>query len=307
MRTWIVSDTVALTLFVAFLITLVLTIRVRGSRLKRGWKLAVFVITAVFGIAWLLAIDPYDLRKLVGACLMPAGVLWLALLGFAWRLASTGHPRLSAAAWTLWLGLTLTGNVWVARGLMVWLERDYTHIDPMRLSGFDAVMVLGGGVGLHDHGQICLGEAGDRVMLAARLYHAGKAERLVTSGRFVPDAPDPVASVPAMTSMMWQDLGVPAERVVLLEGPTSTSEEIEQLAQLLAERSWQRVGLITSAYHLRRTLRLCRRHGISVTPLPANFMSTSFGPTPMNLIPQSDGFRSVQKGFWEILGAAVGR
>ena len=261
----------------------------------------------MLAVVWAVVAGAYDVRKLVGSCLMPVGLLWIALAVLAWRVAGLGRRWLTAAAWTLWIGFSLAGNVWVGHGLMRWLESNYSRIDPLELTPFDAVLVLGGGVGRHDHGQIVLGDAGDRVMLGARMYLTGRTDYLITSGPVFDLPGEPATSFPEMTSRMWQDLGVPAEQIVFIEGPRTTSAEIAELERLLIARSWQRVGLVTSAYHLRRAMGLCRRQGIAVTPLPSNFTASRFPPKPLHLVPQSDGFRSVQKACWEILGAAAGR
>ena len=307
MSGWMLSHLVPLALFAATVSAAVTLAWLRGRRAPRHQLAVAAGVLVVVAASWVATSEPYDLRKLAGACAMPAGLVWLGLLALAVRLRRGASARLAAAAWLLWIGFTLAGNVWVAHFLTGWLERDFSAIDPMQLSGFDAILVLGGGIAVHDHGQLCLSEAGDRVMLAARLYHAGKTDTLVTSGPFIPRAPEHASTVPAMTSLAWQDVGVAAEDVVLVEGPRSTTEEVEALAPLVASRSWQRVGLLTSAYHLPRALALCRRHGLTVTPIPANFLSTGLEPRPMHVVPQSEGFRAVQKVCWEVLGRAVGR
>jgi uncharacterized SAM-binding protein YcdF (DUF218 family) len=275
-------------------------------RARRWWPLALLIAVAL-GVVWVLVAGSYDVRKVVGLCLMPAGLVWIALAGLAWQVGRLGRRRLSMAAWTLWLAYWLAGNVWLGGALMGWLERDYTRIDPLQESGFDAVLVLGGGLGRHDYGQIALYDSGDRVMLGARLYLRGRTDYLITSGPMLEPPPEPLTSVPVLTSRLWQDLGIPAERILLIENVRSTSAEIAALEQLLAERSWQRVGLVTSASHMRRAMGLCRRHGLEVAPLPANFTAQEMAPKSRHLVPQADGFDKVQAACWELLGAAARR
>ncbi len=278
------------------------------GRARRAVQVVLGVGFVILAAAWVFFTGVYDISKFVGVCLMPAGLLWLALFGLGWRLSKTGRTRLAVAAWGLWLGYSLAGNVVVGKALVGWLERDFSRIDPLKLSPFDAVLVLGGGLEQHDHGQLCLGDSGDRVVLAARLYHAGKTGFLITSGPFLTQEEEKDrVSVPVLTAQMWQELGVAREHVLLLEGPRTTSEEIAAAEALFREHSWQRVGLLTSAYHLRRALRLCQRRGIEVTPLPANFLATTGRRRPKLLVPQAGGFSTIHRACWEILGAAVGR
>jgi uncharacterized SAM-binding protein YcdF (DUF218 family) len=288
--------------------SVVVAIRLRPrkrSQRRRFW--AVVATAVVLVLVWAVTSDPFDVRKVLGALAMPVGLIWLGMLALAWHLSAGRERRLGRAAWGIWIAFTLAGNVWVGQALMSWLEEPYSGIDPFELSSFDAILVLAGGVYCHDDGSVYLAESGDRLMLGARLFLRGKTTLLLTSGPEVDCGRGAATTVPRITARVWQDLGIPAEQILLLEGPRSTSEEIAELGRLLEQHSWQRVGLITSASHLRRSLGLCRRAGIVVTPLPADFASSSIPLRPVQLIPQSDGFRTVQKACWEILGAAVGR
>jgi uncharacterized SAM-binding protein YcdF (DUF218 family) len=145
------------------------------------------------------------------------------------------------------------------------------------------------------------------MLLAARLYRAGKAGALITSGPEIEHRGRRLASEPELTRHVWLELGIQPEHIILLEGPRSTTDEIESLRKLQDERRFARLGLLTSAYHLRRAARLCARCGLDVIPVPANFAAVMEPPRPMHLIPQSDGFRSVHHACWELLGALAGR
>jgi uncharacterized SAM-binding protein YcdF (DUF218 family) len=272
----------------------------------RSARVAALVAFAVSISCFCYAAGAYELRKLVGACLMPAGLVWFALTAFAWAVGRRGQRRLTVAGWCLWLAYTAAGNVWVGHGLVAWLERDYSAIDPLSQPPFDAVLVLGGGISIHDSGQLYVGDSGDRVVLAARLYRAGVAPTLVTSGPPWPPGRSE-SSIPRLTAQLWSELGVDRADIILMEGPWSTSEEISDFADLARSRGWQRIGLITSASHMWRATRLCDRHGLGVFPLPADFRSTTYPPRPVNLVPQGGAFANAHRACWEILGAAVGR
>jgi uncharacterized SAM-binding protein YcdF (DUF218 family) len=102
-------------------------------------------------------------------------------------------------------------------------------------------------------------------------------------------------------------MGVAAEDIELIEGPRTTSEEIAALAELLAARDWQRVGVVSSAAHLRRVMALARRHQLQLVPLAADFRSTSLPLRPRDLVPQGQAFADISRVCWEILGMAAGR
>jgi uncharacterized SAM-binding protein YcdF (DUF218 family) len=75
---------------------------------------------------------------------------------------------------------------------------------------------------------------------------------------------------------------------------------------LISQRGWQRVGVCSSAWHLRRVEALCRKEGLTVVPVPADFLSSPLPWSPLYAIPQARGFQNVQKALWEFLGAFGG-
>jgi uncharacterized SAM-binding protein YcdF (DUF218 family) len=269
----------------------------------------VAIVTVAVGAAsaGVALTSPYDLRKLVGVCLMPAGLVWMGLLAATVTAFRKGiGRRWVGALLLLWVGYSLAGNTRVGGAMMGWLESDYLAADLFTVDGLDAVLVLGGGVHQDVSGRVTLGCSGDRAVLAARLYLAGVAEVLVTSGPPFPPG-RPTTTTPRLTASLWRELGVPEEAIELLEGPDTTSAEVDAFSRLLEQRQWRRIGVLTSGYHMRRALRLLERAGIDAVPLAANLSSAADLLRPQDLVPQGNGFLTVQTACWELLGAAVGR
>ena len=267
-----------------------------------GW----IAVAAMLVLAVALSPGEFELRKFVGACLMPAGLVWLGLLAFARVLARRAGRPLAGAALALWLLYTLAGNAWLGSFALERLERRYATVDPLGQGRFDAVLVLGGGVEVGDDGSPTLTAAGDRVVLAVRLFRAGRTPLLLATGPYLLLPGGVATSNAAATAAIWMQLGVPEGSIVLLEGPRTTTDEVLALKTAVAERGWRRVGLLTSAWHLPRAMRLCRRYGVEAVPLPADAVGTP-PPRLRFLVPQQDGFQSVQTACWEVLGALVGR
>jgi len=278
----------------------------RPARLpRRAWLYATGVLAlAVLGLA--LVPGNYGLRHVVGECLMTAGLVWLGLAAVAaalWRRRERG-PALVAT--TLWGLYSLAGNALVGDSMLSLLERPYARLDPRRQGRFDAVLVLGGGATSHDDGTASLTAVGQRVVLAVEMYRAGQVDTLVTSGPTRRLPAGRVASDPAATVQIWADLGVPVERTAKLEGTRTTSDEIPAFAALVRASGWRRVGVISSAWHLRRAMRLAARAGLEATPLPAG-RNEDHTVALRWLVPQEAGFREVQCACWELLGMLAGR
>jgi uncharacterized SAM-binding protein YcdF (DUF218 family) len=108
-------------------------------------------------------------------------------------------------------------------------------------------------------------------------------------------------------AVILQELGVPNDAILRLPGPVNTSQEIEKLAALCREQGWTHVGLITSAWHMRRAMRLADRQDFAPQPLPADFWSQSSPPTILHVLPSGQAMFEVRMAAWEWLGSLVGR
>lgn len=278
----------------------------RSSRSRRTLVLWWLGVVALLVLAAAFSPGPYELRKFVSYCLMPTGLVWLGLLALALALRRRRQPRFAAAAFTLWLFYTLAGNVWLGDAMLGWLQRGYETGGPAATEPFDAVLVLGGGMDVSDDGQPRFAEGGDRVVHAVRVYRAGQARLLLASGPPVRLSGGRLTSYPAATAAVWEQLGIPAENIVQVVGPKTTTDEVLALKQLIGERGWHRVGVITSAWHMPRAMRLCRRYGVDAAPLPADVRGSEEVKLRY-LVPQWLGIEQVQLASWEILGMAAGR
>ena len=98
--------------------------------------------------------------------------------------------------------------------------------------------------------------AGDRAAHAAELFQAGWAPQVVASGRML----RPYAGVADLIARDLQAKGVPAAAVVTFaHHADSTRSEAEALRDLVAQRHWHRILLVTSNYHTRRARYIFRK------------------------------------------------
>ena len=96
----------------------------------------------------------------------------------------------------------------------------------------------------------------DRAARAAELYRNHWAPRIVASGRML-------RRYAGVAELMQHDLverGVPAEAVIRLPQITdNTREEAQVVRQLVLERGWRHILVVTSSYHTRRARYIYRR------------------------------------------------
>ena len=91
---------------------------------------------------------------------------------------------------------------------------------------------------------------GDRAARAAELFKDGWAPRVIASGRYL----RPYASIAELEEHDLADRGVPRSAIVRFpQHAENTREEAIALRQLISERGWRRILVVTSSYHTRRS------------------------------------------------------
>ena len=237
---------------------------------------------------------------------MPTGLLWLGLLlGMLWAFRRRMRGLGGFLAF-LFLGFTLAGNPQVGALLMDRLESTIPSLSE-NAAPFDAVFVLGGGSQLDDQGRPILSGSGDRIIAAARLWHAGKVRCLVASGAS-DDSRTGRRNLGAETREIWRSLGIPSTATREIEEPCFiTRDEIRAYRRLIVREGWQRVGLHSSAWHLPRAMALAKRAGLVVMPIPSDERGRIPRFQLWHIVPQDEGFQKTQLACWEMLGRRVGR
>ena len=151
----------------------------------------------------------------------------------------------------------------------MWLEHDYPAMRAEEYPNVDAIVVLGGGVGVPPPGVEYpypgMSEAADRVWHGARIWHAQRTHNPELPVKIYCTGPDVSKSTPPLL----KDLGVPEDAIVVLDGPLNTEEEARQCECVLNGKT---VLLVTSALHMKRAMLIFRKYapGISVIPAPTD-------------------------------------
>ena len=286
----------------------------RGEPRDR-WRAAIWAAVAAGGLGGVALLWPgkFYVEKSLTRLALPTGLIWLALLGLTGWLVYRRRWRTAAVA-GLAAGLfTAAGNPVLSARLADTLQSQFAA-DPFAAGRFDVVCVLGGGVSLGPHDEPMVNAFGERAILAARLYHAGRTPRLLAAGSAPPEdlcpGPGPV------TRDLWGQLAVPPGAIGTIAG-TTTSEELAHLAAAAADRQaagepWGRIGLVSSAWHLPRAMRLAAAQGLvgadgcELVPLPADFVGNVSSNAP-HWIPDSESLAGTDRCLKEWLARAVDR
>lgn len=246
-------------------------------------------------------------EKLVTSLCSPLGFVWIMLILMVYFCLLTRQTWPAIVGFLCWLVITVGGNKFVSNSLIHSLEAPYESIDVFSQEPFDIVVVLGGGTNTNTAGRPQLDFGGDRVALAAELYHAGLAKKIVCTGtqKFRSTADD--LHPREESKKLLIALNVPEQVVMMMQGE-NTSQEMSNLKGWLEENKIDgRIGLLTSAWHLGRAMRLSENNGLKVQPIPADFTTEYFSAQPGLVVPNSENMFVTARAMKEYLARLVGR
>lgn len=174
---------------------------------------------------------------------------------------------------------------------------------------YGAIVLLGGGIKpaappARTHPD--LGDAADRVWHTARLYRQGLAPKIIVSGGLSPGLEsrnDIHTEAQAMKSLLI-DLGVPSSAITLEEKSRSTRENARYTKAQLGS---QTAALVTSAFHMPRSLRTFEREGLTVHGYPTDFrVAPNVEPLWKRLLPNARSLENSEAALKEYISMLVG-
>jgi uncharacterized SAM-binding protein YcdF (DUF218 family) len=251
-------------------------------------------------------------EKLLTAMAQPLFVSIIALMAVAITLMRCDQRRLGLLLFGIAACLWLSSCRAVVDNLFQrWEERvplcDLESADPL-----DYLVVLGGGSSASPDGRAQLGEAGDRIAFAAALFLKGQTKHLVTTGDslrlsgIAGTSQDSVNDPSQQTIQLWTRLGIPTSVISELPGENTSAE----MAALKSHPEWwenKRCGLLTSAFHMPRALKLAQAQGVNVIPVAADFR---ISPSPLlvkDFFPDARDLYRLEILMKEWLGMLIGR
>ena len=243
----------------------------------------------------------FALKKVAEWCASPFG-LALLLIGLGLAVELTRTRRLGR--WLVAAGFA-TLVVFSLHPVAVGLGRPLagrfpalTAAEP--LDGVAAVAVLGAGYA-REQGRpptAWLTATGlERLVEGVRVLRLAPASRLVVSGRGDRDEP----STAAVMELAAVSLGVDPARIVRLDDPRDTAEEIAALRALVGK---QRVAIVTSAEHMPRAMALAARAGLDAVAAPVSAPTGDAGDGVWLVVPSVTALENSSLAIHELFGLA---
>ena len=245
----------------------------------------------------------YYLSKLFWIFLQPINLIGiLAFIGIV--LAVAGWRRLSILSASLSLAILALG-AWTTAGALLLqpLEGHFSRPEPAP-EAVAGIIVLGGGFegGINlARGGYELNASGDRFVEAAALARRYPGARVVVTGgtgSLLLDGEGDADTAPRLLMA----LGVEEGRLVLENRSRNTSENAVFTQEMVDPRPGETWLLVTSAFHMPRSVGLFRKAGFDVTPWPVDYRTAGnerFGPARDNV---SDSLQNLTVGLREWIG-----
>lgn len=247
----------------------------------------------------------FVVSKVFWGLAQPVSLTFLLLLA-GWLLTLWGRRRLGLASGAVGL-LLLAACSFTTLGVLLIDPLENRFERPLTMPpDVDTIIMLGGATS----GRVStarrvaeLSEAGDRLTETLRLAMHYPGARIVLtggSGLLVADG-EPEAETAAR---FFADLGIARERLVLESASRNTDENAELTKAMLGDTPGV-VVLVTSAFHMPRSVGLFRKVGIEVLPWPTDYRSTGAATLGFNAVDPALNLTTAGVAIKEWIGLAV--
>lgn len=216
------------------------------------------------------------LSKLIPLFFYPIGLsTFLTLLGLFWIWRRRPRWAVSSISLAVFILLFFSAPV-VSRWLLDSLEDQYPGTPIEKSPKAQAIVVLGGSIAFPNshHRDIELTDSSDRILQAARLYKAQKAPTVLMSGGNIDFlGGSDLLPESQLMAQLAEEFGVPKEAMLTETTSRNTYENAKNSWVVLQPKGIKQILLVTSAFHMPRSVAIFRKVGFTVIPATTDFRS----------------------------------
>lgn len=203
----------------------------------------------------------------------------------------------------------LCSITFVSDRLMGWLEYRYPPVPVAAAGPADAIVVLGGILGpATPEGMMPnWSDSVDRFEAGVALVQAGRAPRLVFTGA-KREWLDRQTTEGEELRRLAIARGVPAEKILVTRFVDNTATEAAAVADLMKAAGERRVILVTTAWHMPRSVYLFRKAGVDCQPFPVDYhLDRTRSLNALDFIPSGGAWQGTETALRELYGYAFYR
>lgn len=143
----------------------------------------------------------------------------------------------------------------------------------------------------------------DRFFAGIQLYKAGKASKIIFTRSKLPWDKASLTEGDILRQFALEN-GIPDSSIVLTGDVENTADEGKSVMRLLGK--WKHIILVTSAYHMPRSKKIFETQDFIVQPFKVDYKVDQLnGFTFMDLLPDTESFRLLNKGYRELIGRVI--
>lgn len=187
------------------------------------------------------------------------------------------------------------------------IERRYTP--PAQVTG-DVLVMLTGGATLDTSDPLTKGEGylsgntSARVLTVAELFRNTKLPIVLSGGQVFSDS----GNESQIAKRHLLALGIPESTIYLDDMSRNTEENAQHIQTLLTEKGWKHPILITSAFHMARSVKQFQKLNMDVVPFPTDYISQQKQHLSVSkFIPSSSGLANTSIALKEFIGLLAAR
>ena len=248
--------------------------------------------------------DTVLIQKILTHLAYPAGFIGLMLALIVICRFLYLHDVAKKCAWLGLIAFILSSNTYIANFLASNLEQKYPQFSIKETPKADAIIVLGGSLSPPTHPRkfAQFTAQSNRFWLAAQLYKAGKAKRIILSGGNVFKKIG-ISAESIYIRRKLISMGIPKEVIIVESSSRTTRENATETEKLLKKINAKSALLITSAIHMPRSIQLFSALSANVIPVPSDIIVTrDYAPTTLQLIPSANAMTLTTRSLHEYYG-----
>ncbi len=182
---------------------------------------------------------------------------------------------------------------------------DIAPYNPKTTAKYSCALILGGYVSEDNNGNGFLNWAADRFIQGVKLEETGKVSHLLISGGNASLNPDEFTEG-KWISLELQAFHIPDSTILIEKKSRNTLENIRfSKAILEAKHLPPPYLLVTSAFHMRRALLICKKAGIKVVAYPCNYFAGNGITSAGDFIPSAQTLSDWNIYLKELVGYVV--
>jgi uncharacterized SAM-binding protein YcdF (DUF218 family) len=192
----------------------------------------------------------------------------------------------------------------VGSRLLSAIEQQYPALRVADAGPADAVVVLGGLLGPRAEAGFVpnFSDASERFEGGVALLQAGRAGHLVFTGAGMNWA-DSQATEGDELRRLAIARGAPPDRVLVAGRVGNTADEAAAIAALMKTKGWKRVILVTTAWHMPRSVHQFRKAGVDCQPFPVDFrVDRTRGVDLLDFVPRGEAWMQTETALRETYG-----